>query len=490
MERRLAAVLIGDVVGYSGLSQIDEEGTRARFQADLKEVFEPNIASYHGRLIKTMGDGVLVEFPSVVDALRCAVEVQQAKAKRNVAAPAVQRLQFRIGINLGDIIVEGEDIHGDGVNIADRIQTLAEPGGIAISGTVYDHVKTKLPVGYTSLGEQKLKSIAAPIRAYRVVMDPAAVGNTIGLRHKLRLWRGMASAAAVVLVVVAALAVAWWRLWPPGIEAGPTDGRASVAVDPSLVVLPFENLSDDREQGYLADGITEDLTTELARTPGLFVISRTAAFSYKGKEVPPTELAAELGIRYILKGSVRRIGEDLRINAQLIDASSSGHMWAQRFDGAWSEVFALQDKVIAEVSGALKLRLVTGPKEAAGVGGTNVPAAYDAYLKALEHLRLNTPKDFAQAASLYEQAVKLDPDFGRAWADYAWLYFTCWDVAECEAALGVAHKDMLPKVYILLEEAKKHPSTSYYRTLASVLKQARDSDAAISAIESAIALGS
>ena len=210
MERRLAAVLIADVVGYGRLSQIDEEGTRRHFQADLRDVFEPTIAQHHGRLVKTMGDGLLVEFHSVVDALRCAVEVQRQEAKRNADAAAGRRLDFRIGINLGDIIVEGEDIHGDGVNIADRMQALAEPGGIAISGTAYDQVKSKLPVGFVSLGEQRVKSIADPVRVYRVVLDPAAAGKTVGVGRNIRRWRISIGAAAVVGLLLAA-AAAWWH---------------------------------------------------------------------------------------------------------------------------------------------------------------------------------------------------------------------------------------------------------------------------------------
>ena len=348
MERRLAAVLIADVTGYGRLSQADEEGTRARFQDDLREVFEPTIASHRGRLVKTMGDGLLVEFQSVVDALRCAVELQRAEAERNATLPLERRMEFRIGINLGDVIVEGDDIHGDGVNIADRMQALAEPGGIAISGTAYDHVKAKLPVGYASLGEQKVKSIADPVRVYRVLMDPAAAGRTLAAAsHRRRSFRLPAAAAAILLLVAGAATMAWWRPWQPAAETGDTQPAAAALSDkPSLVVLPFDSLSEDKEQGYLADGMTEDMTTELARIPGLFVISRNAAFTYKGKAVQPAQVGKELGVRYILEGSIRRAGDNLRINAQLIDTASSGHLWAERFEGAWGEVFALQDQVI------------------------------------------------------------------------------------------------------------------------------------------------
>lgn len=395
MERHLAAVLIADVVGYSRLSQIDEEGTRARFQTDLKEIFEPTIAEHHGRLVKTMGDGILVELHSVVDALRCAVEVQQQKAKRNALAPPDQRLDFRIGVNLGDIIVEGDDIHGDGVNVADRIQALAEPGGIAISGTAYDQVKSKLAVGYASMGEQMVKGIAEPIRVYRVVLDPAAAGKTIEARKNHRSLRVPAAAAAVILLLAGA--TAWWQPWRMGDE---TNLRNAVAADtrPSLVVLPFDNLSENKQQGYLADGITEDLTTELARLPGLFVVSRNAAFTYKDKAIQPAQIAAELGVRYILEGSIRRAGDQMRINAQLIDATTSGHMWAERFDGAWSEVFELQDKMVGEIATALKLRLITIQRVAQISGGTSNAAAYEA-LCAVSNTNIATPRPILRRPS-------------------------------------------------------------------------------------------
>src|SRR5262245_24064717 len=250
MERRLAAVLIADVVGYGRLSQADEEGTRARFQADLHEVFEPKIAEHHGRLVKTMGDGLLVEFHSVVDALRCAIEVQRVEAERNAGIQTDRRLEFRFGINLGDVIVEGDDIHGDGVNIADRLQALAAPGGVMISGTAYDQVRMKIAVGYADLGEQRLKNIADPVRLYRVLTSAEAVGRTIDERkHVGRPWRRQAAVAVVLVLVVAAAAAAWWRPWESAIEPASIERMALPLPDkPSIAVLPFANMSDDPKQ--------------------------------------------------------------------------------------------------------------------------------------------------------------------------------------------------------------------------------------------------
>src|SRR5262249_25420079 len=345
--------------GYGRLSQADEEGTRARFQADLHEVFETQISAHHGRLVNTMGDGLLVEFHSVVDALRCAIEVQGAEAKRNADLPTERRMQFRIGINLGDVIVEGDDIHGDGVNIADRLQGLADAGGVAISGTTYDQVKGKLGVGYADLGQQRVKNVADPVRAYRVLMDSASAGKTIGEpKTGARSQRWPAAAAVAGLLAIAGGAARWWRPWEPAIEPATVERMALPLPDkPSIAVLPFTNMSGDPQQEYFADGMTDGLITGLSQVSGLFVIARNSTFVYKGRTVPPKQVAEELGVRYVLEGSVQRAGDRLRVNAQLIDALSAGHEWADKFDGSLADVFALQDKVTRSIADALALRL-------------------------------------------------------------------------------------------------------------------------------------
>jgi adenylate cyclase len=279
-----------------------------------------------------MGDGVLIEFGSAVNAVQCAIKLQNRMTAANSDLPENRRIVLRIGVNLGDVMVEGGDLYGDGVNIVARLEGIAEPNAILVSGSAYDQVKNKIDAGFESLGTRYLKNIAEPVRVYRVRSSDQAAR-------------------------------------PPQV----------VPDKPSIAVLPFRNMSDDPEQGYLADGITEDLTTELARVSGLFVVSRNAAFTYKGKAVPPPQIARELGVRYILEGSTRRAGEEMRINAQLIDAQSGGHLWAERFDSQWAEVFTLQDKVVENVASALKLRLVGSHRP----GGTSNPAAYEAYLKGL-----------------------------------------------------------------------------------------------------------
>ncbi|MBB3147639.1 TolB-like protein/class 3 adenylate cyclase [Phyllobacterium trifolii] len=486
MERHLAAVLIADVVGYSRLSEIDEEGTRARFQTDFQQIFEPKITEHHGRLVKTMGDGILAEFHSVVDALRCAVDIQQDKAKRNATALPGEHLFFRIGINLGDIIVEGDDIHGEGVNIADRMQSLAEPGGIALSGTTYDHVKSKIAsLGYAFLGEQKVKGIAEPVRVYRVVLDPEAKGATTRTRRYQSRW-SLTAMTAVLLVVLGGAGAGW--LTNRLLDEPPSSQNVSNDTRPSLVVLPFDNLSDVAEQGYLADGITEDLTTELARVSGLFVVSRNAAFTYKQKSLRPVQIAAELKVRYLLEGSIRRIGDEMRINAQLIDATTNGHIWAERFDGAWNEVFALQDKMVGEIATALKLRLVSGQQAAKIAGGTTNAAAYESYLRGRELEFRERPEDWVDAIKHYEQALALDPKFGNAAAGLAWIYREAqWSEARSKL-LGLSSNEARNKENAYFRAAAENPSPMYYRILTAKLNMQQRSDEAIVAAERAIAL--
>ncbi|MFZ1428903.1 MAG: adenylate/guanylate cyclase domain-containing protein [Geminicoccaceae bacterium] len=480
MTRRLAAIMITDVVGYSRLSHVDEEGTRRRFQADLRELFEPAIARYRGRLVKTMGDGLLIEFPSVVEAVRCAVDVQRAKAERNAQVPADRRLVHRIGINLGDVLVEDDDIQGEGVNIAARLESLAEPGGVTISGTAYDQVDKRLNLGFAFQGEQTVKNIATPIRVYRVLASPESAGKTINAVPRWsRPWR-LPAVAAGTLVVVAAATLGWFRPW----QDPPASGTPNAA---SIAVLPFENLSDDAEQGYLADGITDDTTTDLARVPGLFVASRHAANRYKGQSVTPAQVAADLHVRYLLEGSVRRTGDMLRINAQLIDTTTGGHLWAEHFDGAWADVFTVQDRVVAMVGDALELRLRVADLSAPG--GTAVPAAYEAYLRGIERYDRfwnASPVELAKAAAFFEEATTLDPDYGQAYAALAEIHLQAW--TDRQDVLGKSRDAMLPEVVSLLRKAMEHPSPRSYRVTAQLRLRQREYIAAIDDFERAIAL--
>jgi adenylate cyclase len=481
VERKLAAILAADVVGYSSLMEADETGTHERLKAGRRELFEPEIARHHGRVFKIMGDGMLAEFDSVVNAVECAVALQRGLAERNAAVPPEHRVPVRIGINLGEIIVEGDDRYGEGVNIATRIEQLADPGGICVSGKVAKEVEKKLAFGFEPMGKHKVKNILEPVSVFRIRLDGVPARRPARLSPaRLRQWAAMAAATIAIIVG------AWFALRSLAPEAVLTPAPQAADTRLSLVVLPFANLSDDKEEGYLADGMTEDLTTELARLPGLFVISRNAAFTYKGKAMQPAQIAKELGVRYILEGSTRRVGDEMRINAQLIDATTGGHLWAERFDGKWSDVFALQDKVVENVASALELRLVASAGKADVAGGTSNPAAYEAFLRGLELELRGTPEEVARAIPFYEQALALDPNFGRAAAELAMVY---WNMDESRAkAAGLSGDDVDTKLYEFLAKAAEHPSPTYYQINADLLVRQHRSDEAISELQNAVAL--
>ena len=335
MARRLAAILAADVVGYSRLMAVDEAGTHARLKALRQDFIEPKIAEHHGRIVKLMGDGALVEFASVVDAVECAAAIQSGVAERQANLPADQRIAFRIGINIGDVIIEEGDIYGDGVNVAARLEGLAEAGGSCVARNVYDQVKDKVQFGFEPAGAHRIKNIPAPVTVYRLLPDPGRVARTSCLKHakrSTRRWIAAAASAAVVLIAAAGTA-SWYRQ-----RAAEGQGEAAAALPlpdkPSIAVLPFDNLSGDPDQEYFADGITEDLITDLSKTSGLFVIARNSSFRFKDTPIDPQQVARDLGVRYLLEGSVRRVGDEVRINAQLIDATTSGHVWAERYDGS------------------------------------------------------------------------------------------------------------------------------------------------------------
>src|SRR5467141_198355 len=313
VERRLAAILAADVAGYSRLMGADEEGTLAALKALRRELADPKIAEHRGRIVKTTGDGLLVEFPSVVDAVRCAVELQREMASRNDGVPEPRRIEFRIGINLGDIIIDEHDIFGDGVNVAARLEALAEPGGICVSRVVRDQVRDKLDLAFEDMGEQQVKNIARPIRVYRIAIAE----------------RPLAKAPL------------------------PSPDR------PSLAVLPFQNMSGDADQEYFVDGMVEEITTAISRLPWLFVIARNSSFAYKSKAVDVKQVARELGVRYVLEGSVRKALNRVRITGQLIDTASGAHIWADRFDGTLDDMFELQDQIASSVVGAIEPKLRT-----------------------------------------------------------------------------------------------------------------------------------
>jgi adenylate cyclase len=393
VERRLAAILAADMVGYSRLMEADEAGTLARLRTHRLELIDPAIAKNRGRIIKTTGDGLLVEFQSVTDAVQCAVEIQRRMARRNADLPAARWIQFRIGINLGDVIFDDDDIFGDGVNVAARLQVLAEPGGICVSRAVRDQVQVgdRFDVAFEDLGEQIVKNIARPIPAFRVRLDAAGPA-------------------------------------PAAIKAPQVTAAAGAAKKPSIAVLPFANMSGDPEQEFFADGLTEDIITALSRFRELFVISRNSTFVYKGKAVKIQDVAAEFGVQYVVEGSVRKAGNRVRVTVQLIDADSDRHVWAERYDRDLEDIFAIQDEVTAAIVATLPGRIEAATHDRAERKPTENMLAYECVLagKVLHHR--STRDDNLAAQRMLDRAIALDPKYAHAHAwkacvlGQAWVY--------------------------------------------------------------------
>jgi len=427
VERRLAAILAADVVGYSRLMGADEAGTLLALKSHRQGLVEPLIAEHSGRLVKLMGDGALVEFASAVDAVLCAAAVQAGMAKRTASEAEEERIEFRIGINIGDLIVEGDDLYGDGVNIAARLESLAEPGGICISSKVYEEIKNKVELAFEDLGEQNVKNIAEPVHAYRVLLGQSGTKSApTPVLSKPKRLTGVIGIGAAVAVLAG---IAFWHFTAvPDVEPASIEAMALPLPDtPSIAVLPFSNTSGDPEQEYFADGITDDLTTDLAKLPGLFVISRNSAFTYKGKATKIRDVAQDLGVRYVLEGSVRRIGEQVRINAQLTDALSGGHTWADRYDRQLSSIFDVQDAIMAGVVQALELQLTDSDQDVQLVKpATDSIEAYDLVLRARKLLTRFDRKSALEARDLLEQALALDPHYVEANTLLGLFYFDEW----------------------------------------------------------------
>jgi adenylate cyclase len=415
-KRKLAAILSADVKGYSRLMEDDEEGTVRTITA-YRELMVSQIQRQNGRVVDAKGDNLLAEFSSVMDAVLCAVEIQKELGRENAKLPEHRKMAFRIGVNLGDVIQEGETIYGDGVNIAARLEALAEGGGICLSGTAYDQIEGKVPFEFEYLGEKAVKNIKKAIRVYRLLMEPDAVSH---LKVDIQL-----------------------------------------PDKPSIAVLPFVNMSGDPEQEYFSDGITEDLITDLSKISGLFVIARNSAFAYKAKAVKVQELSRELGVRFLLEGSVRKAGTRVRINAQLIDAMTGGHLWAERFDRELGDIFDLQDQVTQEIVTALALNLTEGELNGLARRDTSSVTAYDYFLRGLESHYRYTKEENKQAQVLFQKAIDLDPGYAAAYALLALALLHSWtqgwnqDLQLLPKAFELAQKaisldDSLPEAYLVL----------------------------------------
>jgi len=417
VKRKLAAILSADVKGYSRLMGADEEGTLRTLTA-YREVMTKLVGQHNGRVVNAPGDALLAEFESVVDAVKSAVEIQRELATRNADLPTDRRMEYRMGINLGDVMVEGESIYGDGVNIAARMESLADGGGICISGTAFDQVRNKVNLGYKYLGEQTVKNIALPVRMYKVLMEPEAAGKVIGEKKaKPRKWQKTVLVVVVVLIVVAA-AIATWKLYirpTPPIEVASKEKMAFPLPDkPSIAVLPFVNMSEDKSQEYFSDGLTEEIITALSKTPKLFVIARHSTFAYKGKPVKVRQVAEELGVRYVLEGSVRKSEDRVRITAQLIDALKGHHLWAERYDRTLKDILAIQDEIAKKIIIALQVKLTEGEQAIVYGKGTNNLEAYLKIVEANWLLHQSTKEGVIKARLLAEEAISLDSNYALA----------------------------------------------------------------------------
>ena len=405
IRRRLAAIFAADVVGYSRLMEANEERTLGALKQHRREFFDPTIVKYDGRIFKVMGDGFLVEFGSVLNAARCAVEIQRGMLERNAGAPEDRHIKFRIGINLGDVIIDGEDVYGDGVNLAARLEGLAGPGGIACSATVRDQVGDKLELEFIDYGEQTVKNIVRPIRVYFVN------------------WTQTSAEPA------------------PESRAGGVPLRSG---KPSVAVLPFTNMSNDPEQEFFSDGITEDIITDLSKASGLFVLGRNTVFTYKGKAVNLERIAKELGVAYVVEGSVRKAGQKVRINAQLIDGATGGHIWAERYDGDLSDIFALQDEITLKIVAALKVKLLPAEGMAIRAVPTRNVEAYTYCLRGRELLNKHYKRYYPIARNMFAKAVELDPSFAEAYAG----------IADCDSYSFLIRQDPSTVASVLENSAK------------------------------------
>ena len=425
-KRKLSGILSADAVGYSRLMQEDEASTIRNLE-DSKRLMSELIRRFKGRVVDAPGDNLLAEFSSVVDATECAVKIQQELKTKNADLPDNRKMEFRIGVNLGDVVEDGENIYGDGVNIAARVESLADGGGICISGTAYDQIGKKLPFGYEYLGEQTVKNIEKPVRVYRVLMEPEAAGKVIGEKRFLgKISRRVAISAIIILIVVAGGLAAWnfYLHQSKRVEPASLDKMAfPLPDDPSIAVLPFDNMSGDPKQDYFSDGLSDHIITNLSKVPHLFVIARNSTFTYKGKPVKVQKVAENLGVRYVLEGSVQKTADRIRVTAQLIDAIKGHHLWAESYDQDLKDIFAVQDKITFEILRALQVKLTGGEKLGIIGKGTENLEAYQKILQAMEVMQRFSPEANIQAQQLAEEAIALDPKYPVAYRVLAWSHY-------------------------------------------------------------------
>ncbi len=486
VTRKLTAILYADVAGYSRLTGEDEEGTHHTLSTYL-DVLTDAIKNHGGEVVHFAGDAVLADFTSVVAALICAMEVQRDLAARNAALADENRLQFRIGLNLGEVIVDRGDIYGDGVNIAARLEGLAEPGGICISGRFYQQIENKLDVGYEYLGERDVKNIKKPVRVYHVLLEPEAAGTVLGEpRRAAQSWRLPALATVLVILFVAGGMAWWFQPWEPTVEPASLERMAFPLPDkPSIAVLPFANMSADPEQEFLADGVTENIIAAISTVPDIFVISRSSVFTYKGRTVKVQRVAEELGVRHVLEGSVQRSGDKVRITAQLIDAITGYHVWSGRYDRDVKDIFDLQDEITLKIVTALQVELTEGELARVRQRGTDNLEAWLLVTQSLEHFMQFTKGGNVRARELAQKAIAVDPKYPDAYIRLARTH-----LIDFQAGWVADRAESLKRTVELVQQALKlddaYPAT--YNILGSIHLFLRQHDRAIAYTEKAISL--
>lgn len=489
IKRKLVAILSADVKGYSRLMEKDEVST-IRTLTQYRDRMTRHILEHRGRVVDSPGDNLLAEFGSVVDALQCAAEIQRELKKENEALPESRRMTFRIGINMGDVIEDGGRIYGDGVNIAARLEGLAEGGGICISGNAFEQVRNKLPLGYEYLGEKGVKNLAEPVRVYRVLLDPEAAGSlTYRDRRDSPKHRRRSHLILAIALCIMALGVWVWKhnASPPKPPVGETPKKPfelNLPDRPSIAVLPFMNISGDLEQDYFSDGMTDDLITDLSKISGLFVISRNSVFSYKGKNVMVEEISKELGVRYLLEGSVRRSGDRVRINAQLIDTNTGGHVWAERYDRELKDIFALQDEVREKIVNALAVKLTQEEQKRMVSRGTENLEAYDYYLRGLEYFTQKMQEGVGRSKLMFQKAIELDPEYAAAYSQLGHAYLTEWTLGWTDDPQSIIGAEKLALKAIEIDEL----DASGHGLLGQVYLWKKQHDRAIAESELAVSL--
>jgi len=483
-NRKMSAILSADVKGYSRLMSMDEEGT-VKALNDCREIIARCVHDHRGRVVDSPGDNVLAEFVSTVEAVKCAVKIQEDLKVRNADLPESRRMEFRIGVNLGDVIEEEGRIYGDGVNIAARLEGLAEAGGLYISGTAFDQVKGKLTLGYQFVGKQTVKNIPDPIRTYKVLMEPEDAGKVIG-EDKHKKWRWLQVAAVMLVLITGTFFISNIYFGPPPIESASVDKMALPLPDkPSLVVLPFDNMSGDPKEDYFSDGLTEQIITTLSGYPRLFVITRQSAFHYKGTPVKIQKVAEDLGVRYVLKGGVQKSGDKVRITVQLIDAVSGSYIWSERYDQQLKDIFDLQDEITINVMNSMVAELAEGEQARRWTQRVTNLKALEKHYKAQGFFCRHTQEDYDKARPLFEEAIALEPEF-------IWPYVYLGYLHNASAAFGWSESPAksLQTAFDLAQEALAIDDShdGAHSLLAGYYNMTRQYDKALSEAERAVAL--